>query len=101
MLVMKNAGIIGTVAAVRPVLSRSNYDLILILFNRLLIENEMLKVYLEEMALAYMLTKQNRTSTNDERFHLLADPSIRLNIPQIQAHIEKVNDKHLNTRSYY
>ncbi len=96
MLVMKNAGIIGSTAAVRPVYSTSNYYFNLALFQRLLIEKDAQGLP-RRMGLAYMLTKQNRTSTNDERFHLFGDPSIRLNIPKIQAHIEKVNGKQLDT----
>lgn len=96
MLVMNNAGIIGAVAAVRPVLSGSNYALNRNYFNKLLKERDS-KGLPRRIGVAYMLTKQERTADNDERFHLFGDPSLRLNIPQIQAHIEKVNNKPVDT----
>ncbi len=44
----------------------------------------------------FMLTKQNRTAINDEKFHLFCDPSLRLKIPAENAKIDSVNGTPVN-----
>jgi hypothetical protein len=46
---------------------------------------------------AFFKTKKNNTQTNDEKFHLLSDPALRLNLPKVPATIETVNGNDLST----
>ncbi len=40
---------------------------------------------------AYFYTKSKRTNSNDYKFHLFGDPTIRLNVPRYSASIDSIN----------
>ena len=41
---------------------------------------------------AYQKLKEQKTISNDEKFHLFADPALRLNIPKLPVQISSVNN---------
>ncbi len=90
MLVKKNAGTIGTIAASRPVYSQSNAKLAYDFFDNLLMNRDKYDLP-RTLGRAYYLLKRNRTSQNDEKYHLFGDPALRLNIPRLPVKIDSVN----------
>jgi len=91
MILMKNAGMIGGVSAVRPVFSGSNDALNRDFYEYMLGEKDSLGLPVP-IGKAYHLLKIERFRDNDEKFHLFADPYLRLNIPKIPVEIVSVND---------
>lgn len=95
MLLLENAGMIGGVCAIRPVYSGQNDALNKTLYTNMfgLTDSSGLPV---PIGVAYYKLKQKHTSTNDEKFHLFADPALRLNIPKLPVQISSVNNAGIN-----
>jgi len=94
MLLKKNAGIIGGVSASRPVYSQSNARLANEFFDYLLFPRDSLSrpITLGE---AYFRLKRIRTGSNDEKYHLFADPALRLDLPEMPVAIDSINGKYM------
>ncbi len=90
MLLQKDAGSIGTVAASRPVYSQSNAKLAYDFFDNLLMNRDEYNLP-RTLGKAYFILKENRTAPNDEKYHLFGDPALRLNIPRLPVKIDSVN----------
>ena len=92
MLVAKDAGSVGALAASRPTYPGPNFELNSFFYNSLLTyrDTDGKPVSIGE---AYMLTKQHGSSyiSNDERYLLFGDPGLRLKIPQLPVSIDSVN----------
>jgi len=95
MILMKNAGMIGALSAVRPVISSNNAALNNRFYKYLLGEKDS-NGFPIPIGKAYFLMKRIRTGPNDEKFHLFGDPLLRLNIPKLPVTIESVNNNNLN-----
>ena len=94
MILMKNAGMIGGLSAVRPVYSEANAALNNLFYDFLLGTKDSLG-FPVPVGNAYFRLKQNRTHVNDEKYHLFGDPFLRLDIPELPAKIDFVNGKNL------
>jgi len=91
-LVLKeNSGAIGTFSSDRPVFSTNNA-----LLNQAFYE-KMLKSTRDTLNLpipigkAYFLTKSIYNDSNSLKFHLFADPTMRLQLPQENASVDSIN----------
>ncbi len=92
MLLKKNAGIIGGVSASRPVYSQSNARLANEFFDYLLFPRDSLSRP-STLGEAYFKLKRIRTGSNDEKYHLFADPALRLDLPALPVDIDSINGK--------
>jgi len=96
LLFLKNGGAIGTLGSTRVVFSYSNIVLNKVFFNYLL------KQPREEFNLPVTLgsalfrTKVDLNQVNDQKYHLLGDPTLRLNMPQYFGEIDSVNGQLLS-----
>lgn len=95
MILMENAGMIGGLSAVRPVFSGQNAALNQTFYGYMLGEVDS-NGFPIPIGKAYHRLKQTRNSDNDEKFHLFADPLLRLNIPKLPVQITSVNDQNLS-----
>lgn len=97
MIFIKDRGAIAGISSSRLVFSWENHVL-----NKSLINN-IFKSQRDTLNLpirigkAVYLTKRNRTSVNDRKYFLFADPTLRLRIPQYFASVDSVNGSSLNT----
>lgn len=96
MINMPNSGAIGAFTAARVVYSDANAEINDTFYNYLFsrIDENNLPVRIGK---AFFLTKQFRTSVNDEKFHLFCDPTLRLNEPVLFASIDSINGRLLNS----
>lgn len=92
-MMKEKSGAIGVFSSVRPVNSFSNAELTYKLFNRMLYSARDTLNLPIPVGLAYMLAKSTGIVDiqNDSKFHLLADPTLRLAIPQYSARIDSIN----------
>lgn len=88
MILLEGRGAIGVFSAARAVYSGENAGINNLFYTHLM--NEDLDPTLGQ---AYMLVKQVETSVNDEKYHLFADPAIKLNKPSIPVSVDNINDK--------
>ncbi len=96
LLFLKNAGAIGTLSASRVVFSSSNANLNRVFFNYLFnLPREELNLPVT-LGFVFYKTKFDLNSVNDQKFHLLGDPTLRLNIPQYAGSIDSINGQLLN-----
>lgn len=95
LLFLKNAGAIATFSAVRLVFSGLNSNLNKVFFDYLL--NQPRGEFNLPVSLGYAVykTKIDLTQVNDQKFHLLGDPTIRLNVPQYFGTIDSINNQPL------
>ncbi|MCW8849601.1 MAG: type IX secretion system sortase PorU, partial [Melioribacteraceae bacterium] len=91
MLLLENAGMIGGVCAIRPVYSGQNDALNKVFYNYLFGLTDSNGISLP-IGVAYQKLKEQKTLSNDEKFHLFSDPALRLNIPKLPVQISSVND---------
>lgn len=94
MLTMPNAGEIEAFVAARVVNSTDNAIINDSLYTNLFRGREANNLPIT-IGKAFFLAKQYRTEANDEKFHLLGDPAIRLDEPLMPARIDSVNGKTL------
>lgn len=90
MYLLEEKGLIGSFSAARVVYARQNEQVNQEFYKNLLggTLEDMINTTLGE---AFYKTKTIRTSANDEKYHLIGDPAIKLNLPKIPASIESVN----------
>jgi len=91
MILLESAGMIGGLSAVRPVFSSGNHALNQVFYSYMLGDTDSLGFPIP-IGKAYHKLKQQRTGDNDEKFHLFADPLLRLNIPKLPIEITSIND---------
>ncbi len=96
MVLMEGAGMIGGLSAVRPVYSGANAALNNLFYDFLLGSKDA-KGFPVPIGNAYFRLKQIKTDTNDEKYNLFGDPYLRLDIPNLPAKIEQVNNSDLTT----
>lgn len=87
MLLLKNYGMIGGFSAARLVWSIENAAINEKFYTKLFQSGKQIT-----FGEAFLLTKQERTGENDEKFHLFCDPAIKIKLPKLSVSIEKVND---------
>ena len=88
-LTMSGGGAIGVVTASRAVYSFENSQ-----FNNTMYSNLFARDSLgrpPRLGDAMFQTKQALFSTNDLKYHLFADPTMRLNLPPAAAHVDSLN----------
>lgn len=94
-LFLPNSGSIATFNSARLVFSGANS-----LINQELLDNtfgyprDTLNFSIP-IGLSHFLTKIQRNSVNDRKFHLLGDPTLRLKIPQYFGSVDSINGQHL------
>jgi len=96
MLFLKDAGSIATFNSCRLVFSGQNHSLNYTLMGYLLaLPRDTLNL---NVTLGYSVfrTKMEWTSVNAQKFHLLGDPTLRLNVPQYFGSIDSINGQQLN-----
>jgi len=89
---LEDKGAIVAMTAARVVESYPNYVLNQFFYKNLFIVHNTGGTS-DRIGMAYLLTKQERTGGNDEKFHLFGDPAIRLNLPQLKVSIDSLNGK--------
>jgi hypothetical protein len=95
LLFLKNSGAIATLSASRVVFSSSNANLNRVFFDSLFnLPREELNLPVS-LGFALFRTKFNLNSVNDQKFHLLGDPTLRLNMPQYFGSIDSINGQPL------
>ena len=96
MLFLKDAGSIATFNSCRLVFSGPNHSLNFLLMEYLLdLPRDTMNL---NVTLGYSVfkTKFERYSVNDQKFHLLGDPTLRLNVPQYVGNIDSINGQPLD-----
>ncbi len=98
LLVLKeSSGSIGAFTSARPVYSFENAALNEAFYSSLLKSPRDTMNLPIEVGKAYMKAKLigSGNQTNDDKFHLFCDPSLRLNIPQYPAAIDSINGHYI------
>jgi hypothetical protein len=88
-LTMSGGGAVGVVTSSRAVYSFENSQFNNTLYSRLFTRDSLGRA--PRIGDAMFLTKQALFSTNDLKYHLLGDPSMRLNLPPLSAGVDTVN----------
>ena len=89
LLLMENGGAIGVFSAARVVFSLSNAALNEEFYSDLFTRDEQGRY--PTLGLSMYRVKQRFTSNNDEKFHLLCDPTMRLLIPEQHVRFTSIN----------
>lgn len=96
LLFLKNAGSIATFNSGRLVFSGQNHLLNFDLMGNLLsLPRDTMNLSVP-IGLSVLKTKQVWYSVNSQKFHLLADPTLRLNVPQYFGSVDSINGQPLN-----
>jgi len=95
LLFLKNAGCIAAFTASRLVYSSLNHSLMFQFFNDLLKSTKDTMNMSIPIGKANFLTKQIFHGTNDQKYHILGDPTLRLVIPQFEASIDSINSQNV------
>lgn len=91
LVVKENSGAIGSISSVRPVYSDQNAALNNFFYtNALTSARDSLNLPIP-VGKAYFLTKSAFHDSNSLKFHLFADPTMRLQIPQENGSIDSIN----------
>ena len=99
LLFMKNSGCIGTFSATRAVFANQNVALIYKFFNSLLnVPRDSLNLMIP-LGQALFATKQVYNGVNDQKYHLIGDPTVRLELPEYNADIDSVNGTNISGNS--
>ncbi len=93
LMMKEGSGAIGVFASSRPVFSFQNAELAYKLFSRMLFSARDSLSLPIPVGLAYMYAKSTPPIDvqNDSKFHLLADPTLRLNIPRYNSSLDSIN----------
>ncbi len=91
LMLKENSGAIAAFASARPVYSGPNSTLNNLFFSNLLMNNTDSSGLAPTIGKAYFLTKSRRSDSNDFKFHLFGDPTLRLNVPHYTASIDSIN----------
>ncbi len=99
MMIKENSGIIAGFTAARTVYSSDNAALNEMLYANLFKKDESGLVI--PIGKAYLNAKISRLfggqDSNDKKFHLYGDPTLRLNVPRFSVKIDSVNNQNLAT----
>lgn len=94
-LFLKNAGSIATFNSTRLVFSGQNHDLNYELMKNLLnLQRDTMNLSVP-LGISVFKTKQIYNTVNSQKFHLLGDPTLRLNVPQYSGNIDSINGQPL------
>ena len=98
LVIKESSGSIGAFTSARPVYSFENAALNEAFYSSLLRTPRDTMNLPIAVGKAYMKAKLigSGNQTNDDKFHLFCDPSLRLNIPQYPANIDSVNGQNLS-----
>jgi hypothetical protein len=91
-----NKGAIGTLASTRPVYGQQNSVFNNSFWGKLLFNRDTL-MYQTRFGKAIFLTKQQYFGVNDLKFHLLCDPSLRVQTPRYISRIDSIYGLHNDT----
>lgn len=91
LVLKRNSGSIGAISSSRLVFAGDNTQLMYILFNRVFNLSRDTLNYLIPIGRANFLTKEERFSVNDRKYHLFGDPTLRLQIPRYEGKIDLIN----------
>ncbi|MBK9099619.1 MAG: type IX secretion system sortase PorU [bacterium] len=95
MLFLKNAGSIATFNSGRLVFSGQNHQLNYELMSNLLnLPRDTMSLSVP-LGISVLATKQVYYTVNSQKFHLLGDPTLRLNVPQYSGSIDSINGQPL------
>ena len=97
LLFLKNAGAIGVFTATRLVYSSLNHSLMYQFFSDLLKSEKDTMNLSIPIGKANFLTKQIFHGTNDQKYHIFGDPTLRLAIPRFVASIDSINNQYVAT----
>ncbi|HLG32578.1 MAG TPA: type IX secretion system sortase PorU, partial [Ignavibacteriaceae bacterium] len=90
---LPNTGSIATFNSARLVFSGQNHLLNYSFFDYLLTSPKDTLNYSKTIGYAVFKTKVDRNSTNDRKFHLIGDPTLRLQIPRHNGIVDSVNSQ--------
>ncbi len=97
LLLKQNSGAIAAFASARAVFSGDNAQLNDSFYSNLLSSNVDSTGLTPTIGKAYFLTKQKfSTNTNDDKFHLFGDPTLRLNVPRYEANIDSIDGQSMS-----
>ena len=90
----ESGGSIGSFTASRLVFAGENISLMYKLFDKMFDTPRDTLNYMIPLGKIIMFTKVDKHSgTNDQKYHLLGDPTLRLNVPRFSAKIDSINGK--------
>lgn len=96
MLNMENAGAVGAFTASRVVFANLNAAINELFYSNLFSKNGESNLPIR-IGKAYFWTKQVKSGTNDEKFHLFCDPTLRLAQPVLPVSVDSVNSQSVQT----
>lgn len=96
LVLMKDAGSIAAFTATRLVYSTLNHSLMYQFFTDLLTQKRDTLNLNIPIGRANFLTKQIFDSINDQKYHILGDPTLRLLVPQFSARLDSLNGSVIN-----
>ncbi|MGD8307550.1 MAG: type IX secretion system sortase PorU, partial [Ignavibacteria bacterium] len=91
LIFLPGAGAIGGLNSARLVFSGQNHNLNYTFLTYLLQSPRDTLNLLQTVGRSYFLTRQDRNSTNDRKYHLFADPLLRLQVPRYEGNIDSIN----------
>lgn len=94
LVLSKIGGAIGVFSATRVVYAGWNEEINQSFYNELLNRNPATKLY-PTIGEAYYNIKQYKTNDNDEKYNILADPSMKLPIPDYIISIDSLNGRYI------
>ncbi len=97
LLFLKSAGAIGAYTPTRLVYSSLNHSLMYQFFGDLLKSAKDTMNLSIPIGKANFLTKQIFHGINDQKYHILGDPTLRLAVPQFDASIDSINNQYVAT----
>ena len=98
LLFLNNSGAIASFTASRLVYSSLNHSLMYQLFRDLLSQRDTLNLNIP-IGKANFLTKQVYNGINDQKYHIIGDPTLSLLIPEYSANIDSINGVAINSSS--
>ncbi len=96
LLFMKNAGCIGSFTASRLVYSSLNHSLMYQFFKDLLNSKRDTLNLSIPVGKSIFITKQVYSGVNDQKYHIIGDPTLRLVMPEFSAKIDSINGNKIN-----
>lgn len=96
LVIKEKSGAIGVFTSSRPVYSDPNKWLNESFFNSMLKSTRDTLNLPIRLGKAYFFTKKNFSQPNDQKFHLFADPALRLQMPQYFSSIDSINGNETN-----
>lgn len=97
LIFLPNAGAIGGLNSARLVFSLQNNSLNYTFLTYLLNTPRDTLNLVQTIGASYFSTRQDRNTTNDKKYHLFADPLLRLQIPRYNGNIDSINGQPLIT----